>query len=167
MGSGGALTPKSPAAVSAGFGAIGVVVSPDGRSVYVAAEGPGAVLQFDVGSGGALTPKSPAAVSPGAGGVWLAVSPDGKSLYVTSGSVFQYEVGAGGALTPASPPTVPAGVTLEGIAVTPLPRVPTSKEQCKNGGWRNFSSFNNQGDCVSFVATNGKNEPGKNLPYAK
>src|SRR5205085_2648943 len=39
VGSGGALTPKSPAAVSAGFGAIGVVVSTDGRSVYVAAEG--------------------------------------------------------------------------------------------------------------------------------
>jgi hypothetical protein len=40
------------------------------------------------------------------------------------------------------------------------PVLPTSKEQCKNGGWRNFSQFKNQGDCVSFVATNGKNQPG-------
>jgi hypothetical protein len=28
---------------------------------------------------------------------------------------------------------------------------PTSKEQCKDGGWRNFPGFKNQGDCVSFV----------------
>jgi hypothetical protein len=31
--------------------------------------------------------------------------------------------------------------------------VPTSKDQCKNGGWRNFPQFKNQGDCVSFVET--------------
>jgi hypothetical protein len=28
---------------------------------------------------------------------------------------------------------------------------PSSKDQCKNGGWRNFGAFKNQGDCVSFV----------------
>jgi len=36
--------------------------------------------------------------------------------------------------------------------------VPTSKAQCKNGGWRtstrpDCSPFKNQGDCVSFVET--------------
>ena len=37
---------------------------------------------------------------------------------------------------------------------------PTSKDQCKNGGWRNFgSTFKNQGQCVSFVATGGKKQP--------
>jgi hypothetical protein len=40
------------------------------------------------------------------------------------------------------------------------PQLPTSKDQCKNGGWRNFPQFKNQGDCVSFVATHGKNQPG-------
>jgi hypothetical protein len=40
------------------------------------------------------------------------------------------------------------------------PKEPTSKEQCKNGGWRDFGLFKNQGDCVSFVATRGKNPPG-------
>jgi len=40
--------------------------------------------------------------------------------------------------------------------------VPTSKDQCKNGGWKtmadnNGNTFKNQGDCVSFVATGGKN----------
>ena len=36
---------------------------------------------------------------------------------------------------------------------------PTAKSQCKNGGWRTFGVFKNQGDCVSFVATGGKNPP--------
>jgi len=38
---------------------------------------------------------------------------------------------------------------------------PTNIDQCKNGGWQNFfaPSFKNQGDCVSFVATHGKNPP--------
>ena len=34
----------------------------------------------------------------------------------------------------------------------------TSKEQCRDGGWQSFG-FKNQGDCVSFVATGGKNPP--------
>jgi len=29
--------------------------------------------------------------------------------------------------------------------------LPTSKEQCKDNGWRMFPGFNNQGDCVSYV----------------
>jgi hypothetical protein len=41
--------------------------------------------------------------------------------------------------------------------------LPTNKDQCKSGGWQNYgSTFRNQGDCVSYVATGGKNEPGKN-----
>ncbi len=28
---------------------------------------------------------------------------------------------------------------------------PTSPEQCKDGGWRNFPQFKNQGQCVAFV----------------
>jgi sugar lactone lactonase YvrE len=39
------------------------------------------------------------------------------------------------------------------LAFTPLP---TSKDQCKNGGWLRFNfpfSFKNQGDCIQFVNT--------------
>ncbi len=39
------------------------------------------------------------------------------------------------------------------------PPLPTSKEQCMNGGWKNYGVFKNQGDCVSFVASKGKNPP--------
>jgi hypothetical protein len=36
---------------------------------------------------------------------------------------------------------------------------PTSTDDCKNGGWQNYTNptFKNQGDCVSYVATGGKN----------
>jgi hypothetical protein len=33
-------------------------------------------------------------------------------------------------------------------------------DQCKNGGWQAYGVFKNQGDCVSYVATGGKNPPG-------
>jgi hypothetical protein len=37
---------------------------------------------------------------------------------------------------------------------------PTSKDQCKNGGWQSIGTlFKNQGDCLSFVASDGKNPP--------
>jgi hypothetical protein len=41
--------------------------------------------------------------------------------------------------------------------------VATNKDQCKNGGWQtlsdnSFRAFKNQGDCVSFIATKGKNK---------
>jgi hypothetical protein len=45
------------------------------------------------------------------------------------------------------------------LVVVDAPTAPTSKDQCKNGGWRNYPGFKNQGDCVSFVARQGKQPP--------
>ncbi|MDQ0849161.1 hypothetical protein QFZ65_001099 [Arthrobacter sp. B3I9] len=41
------------------------------------------------------------------------------------------------------------------------PPAPTTAEQCKKGGWKNYPAlgFKNQGDCTSYVATHGKNQP--------
>jgi hypothetical protein len=52
-----------------------------------------------------------------------------------------------------------APLTLGDAVVTDAPPFPTSKADCKHGGWRTFGIFKNQGDCVSFVATGGKNPP--------
>jgi hypothetical protein len=41
----------------------------------------------------------------------------------------------------------------------PPPPLPTAKAECEDDGWKRFPIFANQGDCVSFVATAGKNEP--------
>ena len=50
------------------------------------------------------------------------------------------------------------GAGTQELSVTCLPR---SKEECKDGGWRSFGVFKNQGDCVSFVTTGGRNQPAK------
>lgn len=38
--------------------------------------------------------------------------------------------------------------------------LPSTASECRNGGWNTYGVFKNQGDCVSFVATRGKNRPG-------
>jgi hypothetical protein len=50
-------------------------------------------------------------------------------------------------------------VTSGDLTVNDAPARPTTKAQCKHGGWRTYGLFKNQGDCVSFVATKGKNPP--------
>lgn len=49
------------------------------------------------------------------------------------------------------------GAALDNVAITQT--LPGTKEECKNGGWQTFGVFKNQGDCVSFVATQGRNLP--------
>jgi uncharacterized protein YjlB len=44
-------------------------------------------------------------------------------------------------------------------AEDPVLVIPFDKSDCKKGGWEEFGVFKNQGDCVSFVATGGKNLP--------
>ena len=46
-------------------------------------------------------------------------------------------------------PYLPGGTQSKTLKVT---CEPTSKEQCKNGGWRNFPQFKNQGQCIAFVS---------------
>jgi hypothetical protein len=66
---------------------------------------------------------------------------------------------------PGEPPPPELFSTLGGpltsgdLTVIDAPSLPASTSQCKTGGWRNFGVFKNEGDCVSFVATGGKNPP--------
>jgi len=55
----------------------------------------------------------------------------------------------------------------EEIVSDPEIRLPGDKKECMKGGWMdltddNGTSFKNQGDCVSFVATGGKNKAAGN-----
>jgi hypothetical protein len=86
---------------------------------------------------------------------------------------FAYSVGFSYGATPAPGGTalmsVFAGFQLDisaSVEVTvnppPPPPTPTSAVQCKHGGWQGLTDsqgtlFKNQGDCVSFVATQGTN----------
>jgi hypothetical protein len=49
-------------------------------------------------------------------------------------------------------PSEVAGATTSGdIVVTDAQPFPTSKDQCKGSGWRDFPQFKNQGQCIQFV----------------
>ncbi len=57
---------------------------------------------------------------------------------------------------PAAPLTAGYGFLIDNVVTSSGPIItdpPTSADECKNGGWRNFNnpSFRNQGDCVSSV----------------
>jgi YVTN family beta-propeller protein len=51
--------------------------------------------------------------------------------------------------------TIPVGLIPRGVAITPAPQAPKSKEECKHGGYLKFGPpagpFKNQGQCVSYV----------------
>lgn len=126
-------------------------MNPDGESLYVANEDADSVSQYDINPvSGALSPKARPTVAAGDLPEGIAVTPIGQSVYVANefgNSVSQYDVGAGRRLSPKSPAMVATGELPVAVAVTP---VPTSKAQCKHGGWRRFG-FKNQGRCIHFV----------------
>src|ERR1019366_7450126 len=110
-GSGGACAVASPDALGS---PTSVTVSPDGKSVYVAAAQPGAVSHFFAAAGGQLTYDgcvsndgsggrcANAPGSPFTNATSVAVSPDGKSVYVASpdaGMVSTLAAAPGGQLT--------------------------------------------------------------------
>lgn len=37
--------------------------------------------------------------------------------------------------------------------------MPTTKDDCKSDGWKDFGVFKDQGDCVSWIASDGRNAP--------
>jgi hypothetical protein len=55
----------------------------------------------------------------------------------------------------------PGGTGMSDLYVTTRSQVlPTTKDDCKRGGYVRFGIFKNQGDCVSYVATDGSNQAG-------
>ena len=123
IGAGGLLSALAPTTVESGTRPLGVAISPDAKSVYVADGGSETVSQYEVGPGGVLSPRAPATVPAGKEPESVAVSPDGRSVYVTNHqgeSVSQYDVGAGGLLSPKTPAVVATtGSTPGGIALSP------------------------------------------------
>lgn len=165
----GVLSPKTPAHVVTGPEVSFVITTPDSRSAYVGSYGlftppngtprppnSGSIRQYDIDPvTGALSPKTPEVIATGGVPNKAVVTPDGNSAYVSNyaGSVlWQFDIDrTTGKLSQKTPATVPTVVPSGYIAVGPLPRVPTGKEQCARGGWRTFARFKNQGQCVAFV----------------
>lgn len=78
------------------------------------------------------------------GRYYVATGVVGGSAYAVGGTSAEGIVGVLEVFTPgpAAPP--------------PPPTLPTSRDECKSGGWRAFAIFKNQGDCVSFVSRSGR-----------
>jgi DNA-binding beta-propeller fold protein YncE len=118
IGSGGQLTPLTPATVPAGTDPVSIaaIAGPSGGHVYVANSSvsmptaTGSVSQFSIGADGTLTPLNPATVSAGARPVAIAIdqaiAPFGTAFVLSdcdgstcTGSITPFAVGAGGELT--------------------------------------------------------------------
>ena len=84
----------------------------------------------------------------------------------TNSRLFFGSSGGPGGPVPFGVPDGPPYVSFDNMVVgphpdstPPAPTLPTTKAECKRGGWEGYGVFKNQGDCVSFVATKGKNPP--------
>jgi 6-phosphogluconolactonase (cycloisomerase 2 family) len=114
----------SPPASLPSPNAEGVVVTPDGKYVYVADSGSGGVRGYGVGAGGALTALPGFPVDAGSSAYGLTVTADGKYLYVADNgtdTVAGLAVGSDGSLTPlpGSPYATAAGSSPFGVAASP------------------------------------------------
>ena len=69
IGTGGALTPMTPATVTTGTSPVSVTVDPTGKYAYVANGIASTVSEYTIGTGGTLTPMTPATVTTGSGPV--------------------------------------------------------------------------------------------------
>lgn len=118
----GALTELSPGTVQAGLNPRFVVVSPDGKSVYVASYTAESVVGFARNAKtGALTGQ---AVYPTLGKPFsIAVAPDGENVYIadySTGAISQFARNIDtGLLTALDPPTVIAGEEAHSVVVSP------------------------------------------------
>jgi YVTN family beta-propeller protein len=128
----------------------GIAITPDGTRAYVTNANGNSISVINTATNTVITTIFvPLDVRD------IAITPDGTRAYVPgeeggTNAVLVIDTGTN---------TVIATIPVEGfpfhIAITPGPRSPTTKEDCKNGGWRNFSPpagpFKNQGQCVSSV----------------
>jgi hypothetical protein len=133
IGSGGQLTPLTPATLAVGIEPVSMAVTagPSGGHIYVANSGEraaaglvpagsGSVSQFSIGADGTLTPLNPAALSAGTSPVAIAIdqniAPFGMAFVMSdcegaqcTGTIRQFAVGAGGELSAAGVPVTTGG----------------------------------------------------------
>jgi hypothetical protein len=96
--------------------------------------------------------------APFTSGLFIQLADGSPDTFAVRGFIFDPPPGPNDC-TPGAAGNNPLPLATGDLVVTDAQTTPTSKAQCKNGGWRNFASFKNQGDCVSFVATKGKDPP--------
>jgi len=144
-------------------GGFGVAITPDGTRAYVAGGGFNTVAVIDTTTNSVVA-TIPVGQNPPPGGnpFGVAITPDGARAYVTNqdSGALQMEPNTVSVIDTATNTVVAdifVGVYVfpSGIAITPAPQAPKSKEECKHGGYLKFGPpagpFKNQGQCVSYV----------------
>jgi hypothetical protein len=81
---------------------------------------------------------------------------DGSWTLNVTGATYNSDTGDTGVVSVSATDLSTGGGTFTAVFG---PQLPTSKAQCEKNGWTTFPGFKNQGDCVSYVATKGKNMP--------
>jgi 6-phosphogluconolactonase (cycloisomerase 2 family) len=133
VGTDGALTPMSPAAVNTGSATSqpnSLIVDPTSAYLYVANAGDNTVSQFNIGASGALTLAGAPVATGGTYPFSVTVDPTGKYVYVANtgsvpntpvvaGTISQFSIGALGVLTPIAPGSVAAGLGVSSVTVDP------------------------------------------------
>jgi YVTN family beta-propeller protein len=137
------------ATIPVGLFPVGVAITPDGTRAYVTNQDHTiSVVNTATNSVIATIPTSFLVT-------YIAFTSDGTRAYVTSEQGFDSEVIVIDTATNSIITTIPVLRFAFRIAIRPGPRSPQIKEDCKNGGWRNFGPpagpFKNQGQCVSFI----------------
>ena len=104
------------------------------------------------------------------GGWYAAGSANSGVIYTFAGQMLAiavqaaaFDITGGGGCGSTSPKFPAGGLNTDGgfdlqLAFTGS-LLTVDKDSCKNGGWTVFGWFNNQGDCVSYFATGGRNAP--------
>jgi Tyrosine-protein kinase ephrin type A/B receptor-like len=148
-------TPASPGSSVASTGATSAM--PCALGTYQPSSGQISCLNAPAGSfvastgATSATPCALATYQPSTGQASCLLAPIGSYVSTTGAT---------------SATTCPTGTTTTTTGSTSIadchPPTPTTADQCKHDGWRhlvdrNGTPFKNQGDCVSYVATGGRN----------
>lgn len=104
VGTDGALTPVScSAGCATGDGPEALMITPNGRNLYVANAAGDSISAYTIAADGTLTPVSCTTCTTGSLPTSMAIAPQGNALYAANGSsdsVSPFTIGTTGALTP-------------------------------------------------------------------
>ena len=125
-----------------------MAITPDGTRAYVTNPDSNSVSVIDTATNSVVATIA-------VGGFGVAITPDGTRAYVAGGGFNTVAVIDTATNTVVADIFVGVYVFPSGIAITPAPQAPKSKEECKHGGYLKFGPpagpFKNQGQCVSYV----------------